>query len=433
MRQLKILGQCLGVFLGTLAVLWLLLCLTAMIPNSAIQKNMLRSAENYTRLDAFEFTKPAQLPSVADHYADAILLNVAWNMGEGDPAEASVATSYYDGEELGENAGLYYTVTEGTAPNTDYTRYWHGTAGIIRLMSLVTDAVGIKTVGFVCFCLLITLNILLLGRKKHWDIAVILLLSLALVRVWNIRLSMEYQPCFLLFAALLPLYLHLERKGDRPILLLCVLSGVATAFFDFLTTETVTILLPVMVVTAVRAKEGRSITLKGILFCGIAWAVSYAGAFLAKWTLASLITGENAFALALTSVGERFGGEVENFAEQPQSFLSALLANLTLLFGGPRRVDGMRLILGLGISLGVLFSLWYLLRKAKPRKGAAVLLLLPCTALILRYLLLNNHSYLHCFFTHRALVSVIFAVFMALWLNIELPNRKKPQKRRKTI
>ena len=54
-------------------------------------------------------------------------------------------------------------------------------------------------------------------------------------------------------------------------------------------------------------------------------------------------------------------------------------------------------------------------------------------ALIARYLLLSNHSYLHCFFTHRALVSVIFAVFMALWLNIELPNRKKPQKRRKTI
>ena len=73
----------------------------------------------------------------------------------------------------------------------------------------------------------------------------------------------------------------------------------------------------------------------------------------------------------------------------------------------------------------VLFSLWFLLHGKKRQPDAAVLLWgLGCTVL-LRFLVLNNHAYLHCFFTYRALVTLIFAALAALWFNIELPHEQK--------
>lgn len=100
-----------------------------------------------------------------------------------------------------------------------------------------------------------------------------LLAVLYLALVWNLRLSLEYQPVFLLTLVLCPLYLWLEKKGDQWLTLLSVAAGTAVAFFDFLTTETLTLLLPLILVMAVRTKEGRLSpmreSLRLIVTCGI--------------------------------------------------------------------------------------------------------------------------------------------------------------------
>lgn len=426
-QNIRSISRYITAFGAVLLALWLLLMLSAWIPNEAIRENMVHSAKSYSQREAFEFTKDSRMNTVADHYADAIWLNVAWNMGVGDPVTGSIRTQYYNGEDQGENAGLYYTVTEGTAPNTDYTRYWHGTAMWIRLLSLIADVEGIKTIGFAAFLLLATLSVVLLGKLGHWDLGVLLLLSLAAVHIWNIRLSMEYQPAFLVAFLLLPIFMLLERQGNGPLVYLSIVAGTAVAFFDFLTTETVTILLPLALVFAVRAKENRLGTFRQelplVIRCGGAWGLSYAGAFLVKWTAASLVTGTNAFSTALASVGERVGGEVVDLAERPTSPLSAPLANLSMLFGSARRVDYGKMMLGLALVGMALLSVWYLLRRKRPGAGGGLLLALGCVVLV-RYLVLNNHSYLHCFFTYRALVTPVFAVLAAVRLNIALPEKK---------
>ena len=122
------------------------------------------------------------------------------------------------------------------------------------LLSHVAYINNIVAFGFLFFALL---SAAILCRRKHWDIAVMLVLSLAAVRVWNILLSLEYQPAFAIAFAVIPLYLIFERKGDKWLTVLSIISGTAVAFFDFLTTETVTILLPLALVITVRAKEGR--------------------------------------------------------------------------------------------------------------------------------------------------------------------------------
>ena len=423
-----------AVFAVVLFLLWLLLFLSALIPNDMIRDNMVRSANTYKEHSTYEFVNGNSFNSISDYYADALWLNIAWNIGEGNSLKSVIQTDYYDGEGLGENAGLYLTITENKAPNTDYTRYWHGTAMFIRLGHLITDVEGVKLIGFIAFLLLVGLSLFILARKKHWDLAAILALSLAAVQIWNIRLSMEYQPAFSLAFVFVPLFLILERRGDKWLTILSVVSGTAVAFFDFLTTETVTILLPLALVVAVRAKENRLGSLKEnlllLLKCGICWAASYGGAFVVKWLIASMVTGENAFSHALYSAEmHTLGATTVNFDPKglPNTWIDGLMSCLSAMLGSEQRVDYTRIAAVLFAGFLILFSVWYLLRRKKCNRVAVPLMILGGLVLV-RFVLLNNHSYMHCFFTYRALVTTVFALLSAVWLNIGLPQRKGRRK-----
>ena len=423
-----------AVFAVVLFLLWLLLFLSALIPNDMIRDNMVRSADTYKEHSTYEFADGSSFNSISDYYADALWLNIAWNIGEGNSLKSVIQTDYYDGEGLGENAGLYLTITENKAPNTDYTRYWHGTAMFIRFGHLITDVEGIKLIGFVAFLLLVGLSLFILARKKHRDLAIMLALSLAAVQIWNIRLSMEYQPSFILAFVLIPLFLILERRDDKCLTVLSVISGTAVAFFDFLTTETVTILLPLALVVAVRAKENRLGSLKEnlllLLKCGICWVASYGGAFIVKWLIASIVTGENSFSLALNSAEmHTLGATTVNFDPQglPNTWIDGLMSSLSAMLGSEQRVDYTRIAAVLLAGFLIIFSVWYLLRRKKSNNAALPLMILGGLVLA-RLILLNNHTYMHCFFTYRALVSSVFALLSAVWLNIELPQRKGRRK-----
>lgn len=139
----------------------------------------------------------------------------------------------------------------------------------------------------------------------------------------------------------LPLYILLEQN-DGALSILAVISGVMIAFFDFLTCETLTILIPLLIVFIMRKQDDRLPRLRSNLLltlkCGAAWGLSYAGMFLVKWSAASLVTGENIFITALTSAEVRIAGEAEQLSPVEQFFL-APAANISTLFGGTGSVD----------------------------------------------------------------------------------------------
>ncbi|MDE7434703.1 MAG: hypothetical protein K2N01_02605 [Lachnospiraceae bacterium] len=421
-----------SVFMGLLVFLWLLLALAAAIPNTALQTNMEQSALSYKEKATYSYENGDKWNGIGDNYADAVLLNVSWNMGRGNPFLSSLDTWYYNGEALGENVGLYLTVIDETIPlNTDYTRYWHGSAMFVRLLHLITDVDGIKWIGFlaVLLCALITIGILI--RHGHICLAAALALSMLSVQIWNIRLSLEYQPTFLLCFLFSCLYLWSERNHETYLTYLSIAGGVLTAFFDFLTTETLVLLLPLILVVAVRAAENRlgsfRENIRLIASCGLCWLLAYGGAFIMKWTAASLAAGENKFLIALSSVEERIGGGL--LGRGPENPLlripAAILANLTVLFGGDKRLDLVRVVLGLLFTVLICGSLLYLFHRGNCDKTALKLLALLGSVVFLRYMVLNNHSYLHEFFTYRALFAPIMALLSGMILSMELPVRKK--------
>ncbi len=421
------------VFISTISILWGLLIVTSCIPNSEIQDNLLESALFYTDKDAFEFGNSGKFNSVSDNYADSILLNVMWNIKSGSPVISSLDTKYYDGEEYGENWGLYQAIN-GTRPNTDYTRYWHGSVIFIRPLMLFTDVNGVKAVGFTVLLLLIMATVTILIIRKHHFAAVALIFSLIGIQFWNIRLSLEYIPAFVVCFMLCPLYILLEKKGDIFLTLLSVAGGAMIAFFDFLTVETITILVPLILVFIIRTDDNRLGIFKDnfllTIKCGMCWGVSYVMTYAVKWTAASIAVGENKFGTAFSAAGVRlYGSTEENVMPIYKQIPAAVAANLSTIFGGTERIEASAVIIGLLSTAFIFGIILYIFRSSKKNTALTFTILVIMAVPYIRYMVLNNHSYLHEFFTYRAQITVILGLCAILRYNVDMSKFVKGWKK----
>lgn len=427
-----------AVFCITLLLLWMFLTCTALIPNESIVHNMKKSAASYGTVDAFNFENANYLNSVSDNYADCILLSVSYYMGDGEPISAVLDSSYYRGEKdsIGVNEALLKTVSEDTKPDTDYSRYWHGMAAFVRIVHLFGDVETVKLFGFVAILsfALVTLGMLL--KQGNIKSAIALFAAIICIQPWNLVLSMEYQSPFVICFMLCPLYLYFERRNERILTILSVIGGTLTAFFDFLTCETVAILIPVLLVISVRIEEKRFYDLKRevnlAFYCMVAFGIAWAAAFLSKWVIASIFTGENKILEALSSAQIHAAGKADSGAPENTlvRILTAPLANLTVLFYGSVRLDIPRVVLGLFLTVFVLGSIIYLFKKKTIETNRLFLLLSLGGIVILRYAVLNYHSYMHEFFTYRALVAPIFAIFASTLFCLEYKKEKKGGRRK---
>lgn len=221
-----------GTFAAVLCLFWALLILTSLIPNGQIKKNLQKSEEFYKSAEAFSFEQGQKMHTVSDNYADAILLNILWNIDSKQPVLTSLDTKYCDGGDYGVNWGLHQALN-GEKANCDYSRYWHGSVIFLRPLLLVTDVQGIKNIGLAAVLLLAVCNLLLLLKKKQYFVAVSLTFSLLCIHIWDVRLSLEYLPAFLVSLTMCLLFLGLEETGDDTLMMLSVLSGVSIAFLIF--------------------------------------------------------------------------------------------------------------------------------------------------------------------------------------------------------
>lgn len=422
-----------GAFAAAVALLWGALILTALIPNESIRENMLKSAESYVKPDPFSFENGRKYNAVADNYADVILQNILWNIKNDDPFVSSLDTKYYDGEQFGVNWGNYATIN-GQPANTDYTRYWHGSVIFIRPLMLVTDVKGIKLIGYSAAVLLALVVCVLLLRKKQYFAAAAFVLSLISVQYYNIRLSLEYLPMANIAMIACICFICLEKKGDTALTVLSVIFGAVTAFFDFLTAETLSILLPLLLIFIIREQESRFGQLRENVIltvkCGGSWASAYVGTFLVKWTAATVVTGENKFEAALASAEKRFAGTAEELPFLKQ-LIFAPLANLSTMFGGEERVDPGKIIVGLILTVLIFGGIYLIFRRQRVNKPITVICLILGLIPYLRYLVLNNHSYLHEFFTYRAQAAAVLALLAAVWFNLSFSEPRPVVKRKK--
>ena len=403
----------------------------ASIPKSAIRTNLVSSVSYLSERENYEpLIEDADYTKI-DHLADAVLLNIAWNLDPSELLSSVMRAPCYRGSRI-ETRSLQATVLQGAQANEDYVQYWHGSLALVLPLLVLMPLQGIYILNYVILAALAAWLLWLLLRGGDRPAAIGVALAMLCTTFFFAPLSLEYTWVCLLTLALSALVLTLERKGKlRSAAAFFLAAGIVTNFLDFLTAETLTLLIPLLLLLRERSRKGARTngqTLRTLLCAGLAWGVGYAGMFGLKWLLASLVLGRNVLPEVISSASRRLDSALTGLSSAEVT-LEALRRNLNCLlpigFGQAGKWITVALVLGA--------ACWGVARRRRDFDGKLIgLYALLGLAPYVRFLVLRNHSYGHYFFTCRAqMATVLAAVLILAELEPWKGGRRWKKKRRK--
>lgn len=402
-----------------LCLLFMVLC--ACIPQKVIRENTLESAEYFKETPLFEYCAGDFENFKRDNYADCISTGIAWHFDETRPFYAVIAADYAYAEDRNVNDTFYESVTGGKTETISYFRYWHGSAGVLRVLLCFMNIENIRCVMMVSGILLHIAVVICLFRKEQKALSVTYALAFLLVNGGFSLNCLEYGFIFLLvpMTILVLLLLGGEQK-DTMAAQIFMIVGMLTAFFDFLTTETLTFTVPFAVYYIMLCEGSKKQNWFFFLRCGVNWCIGYAGMFLLKWILAAVVLGKEAFWDALDMAAERMGGDVSlsanmvgEQADLAERLMGIFTRNAGCLFWGTSDMSVRTVAITAGTVAIVLGVFWYLARKEKVQFEKSGILMVIALLPYIRFLALSNHSFIHYFFTYRAqMVTVMVVLYM---------------------
>ena len=445
----------------TTALLTLLICIgllaaISLIPQSAIKDNVSKSADELLELQLFDHVTDNVFPSRQDNYADAILVNIIYNIDSHNLLRSLASMPYYNPEDEAVNTSLKNTVDLVTLPFTeygqlsdgyiDYSRYWHGSQVLLRPLLTVLP---LSTIRLLLGMIVIALNLAFiiammiggdrdpLSKKSLASVisgeslaAICYGIGLIIISIWMCACCIEYVTTFLVVSVqLLTLYKYRGKLDATKLYSILCAGGIVTAFVDFLTTETITLTLPMLfyfiMIEAAGGRDAKGIELGDkknwwtLVTGAVIWGVSYAGMMLLKWIIAMAVLGKDAFLEALRQASLRIAGDATygnipgaEAVTNEEQITGALWRNFACLFPFGESINKGRTILFTLIALFLIFAVWYLFHKKLDKVSGQFTLILLAIGFVpyVRFLVLNNHAYIHFFFTYRAQVVTITAL-----------------------
>lgn len=398
-----------GVSLGLFALL-----AVAQIPHSAIKQKVSESTDFYLGLSSM---KPNLINnyngSKMDFYADSIWLSIAYGL---EPNLRSVIESKYAYEEnIAQDKNLRAQLDGELSANQPYFRYWHGSLVLIRPLLAFFSAPQLYLFGEITIIALLIAIIVMLCRHQEYGGAAIFITTSLMGGIVLGGISFEYMQVFLIMGSVSIIAMRSVWGGKRKLLpYLFFVSGILVNYLDFLTAETLTLTIPLLLVLWLdRKKIITERKFERVLELILLWVLGYALMWAAKWLISWLALGDGVWSDVGNQIGLRsFRGEAGH------STLSLLRysfkRNIENLF--PLCLGNIfKIITALAaIILGVI-SIKNRKKKINWFWIAAVIIvgLLP----ILRIALLTEHGAKHYFFTYRALAATIMA-FLVLCVGI---------------
>ncbi len=404
------------IFFIAVGFLFFALVGVAFIPQENIKDNVYESAQYYIENEIFEETVEGVKGSILDRYADTILVAIAYQYDEDKPVESVIKSSYYHDDLMNENDNLMLAVSEGLEPNQQYLRYWHGANVILRPLLLLFDVEEIYVINAILLGIMSALLIGVLTFKKAYTLVAGIGIGIVMTSGWIVPFSFEYTWTYGLMMLMSILVVCMAYKDKWEYIgFVFMVGGILTNYLDFLTTETLTCTVPLLILIWLKSNQTNKPTLKEIfVFSGkniLLWGAGYVGMWISKWIIASIVLGENVMPYITGHMGERIDGDLG--LNPVQYIFSAVTRNLSCLF--PFEYGGFGAMLGI-LMLVFAFYVGYVHYGKKEDKSYIWIYFAIAMIPYIRYMVLHNHAYLHYFFTYRAQLATVLAVVLILEL-----------------
>lgn len=416
MEKIKKIEKFLLVFLICVSSAITLMCLVAKIPNKLIHNNMMESAKYLSEKKMYYNMIKGIDATRIDHYADSITLNIIYNLSPDKPLRSVLYSNYYGNNGKEETYNLLNVVSDNNvSANSQYIRYWHGGMVVLKPLMLLLNIEQIYVLNII---LLITL-VFLLSYKMIKNKLIILLISfyisLICTNSFVVPFSLEYASMyFLMLISSIILLSILEKNKFEKIYILFFIIGIFTCFFDFLTIETVTLTVPLIILLVFKYRNHKKIDIKEVILLSTKlislWFLGYVLMWIAKWGISAIYLGENLTDVVFENASQRINkAKIHTIGlSQDNTTESVILKNIYCLF--PLCFINYKLTFFIAVIF-VLFTFIFLTRKEKNIQLSILLFKIGLIPYV-RYILINGHSSLHYFFTYRAQFATIMAIVL---------------------
>lgn len=416
MKILKEFLKYIILFITVIAILLALFVFVTSIPKKYVKNNLEEALSFFKKYHSgFIYVNKTRANTWLFPYMDQMYFNMIYCMNEEKPLDAVMKAEYYSqGENDGGNGKYIELLEEDLEPNQYYLRYWHGPIIILKLLLIIMTLEQIYGLNVICLSVLLFILIGIIVKNKYWSILIALMIGLIMTTFWYAPFTLNYAIIYALMfvACIVSITLENKKVENSKFYKIFFLVGILTCFFDFLTMELLTILVPLSMILTIRIKKNEDFELKKELWFTIKnlflWFVGYAITYLAKWILAYLILDINVVDYIKDAAIKRINGSVSyySFAEM---MIKGIEKNIMTLFPFTELKK-----LEIGISLSICFSVISIILlidiKNKNKRNFLLIMILIASIPYFRYIILSNHSYLHYFFTFRNQMGTVMCI-----------------------
>ena len=371
------------------------------LPLEKIEKNVAISAELINN----EGTYPSLYKwcySRLDNFTDSLILLEAADKNEGTGIENALLNHNGSINGCDPTEALYAHYTEGKSYDSEYAypRYWHGNLVIVKPLLEKLNYEQIRLVNLALQTALIFLICILLAKRNRKTIIIPFLLTYLMLMPIAIGKSLQFSSCF--YVSMISTAVLLCTKQEHKSLLLFLYTGAATAYFDLLTYPIITLGIPATVYLFLFNNDSITKNIVNTFRVIMVWCLGYAGMWISKWIIAEAFTGYSAVSDSIKTILMRTSDAATG--EEIISVFSVFGRNIIAFLFTPIIIPVTALI----------FILIIKRKKENLKSSTAMSASLICVLPFIWYAFAANHSYIHYWFTNKALAVSMFALLCCL-------------------
>lgn len=293
--------------------------------------------------------------------------------------------------------------------NNFYPRYWHGYTIFLKPLLYFFDVNQIKFINAFLQIILLAFVSFKIYKIFGLKLLIAFLITIIFIDPVSSAICLAYSPMYyiMLFAVMYVLKKNFYLIENQNYIYFFLIAGIVTAFFDFLTYPLITLGIPLIFYVLLNNNFASSKKIYDILKFSIYWSFGYASMWSGKWVISYLLTGYNTFANAFNAMTERTQGFNEYFGQNIniKLALSRITQNFNILIF---------VVIFLCIMAGIIFYIARILIRNKYYFYEILPLILISLYPFGWYLILQNHSVLHYYFTNKILSVSLFAMMCAI-------------------
>ena len=343
-----------------------------------------------------------------DNWADSYSLLIASYEGEEGPFEKAANAYYYRSTYNPYDWLSGRTGPEQPVEKASYSRYWHGTVPLLRLLMCRMNFAEIRRLNTVCLAALL-LTVFIVLQLRIPESVIPFLLTIFLLAPTAIGSCLEYSGVHYIML-LMTILIAIDWKpinAGTNVKYLFFASGILTAYIDFLSAPTISLSIPLIFLFLRRKKEKGLVSLAA--FCVLYWVVGYVGMWGGKWLIAALSQGDSFVKELLYSIRQRSSAsDLDGLAI---TRVHALSTNVKQLFSDWY----INMLIILYTLLTAIRSMVRYRQITRLDIRNAGILSIPLLISVGWYLVFANHSIVHFWLhTYRTAAPALFGILCAI-------------------